>query len=173
MTTGCTTYAELVARHLEGFLAASEGLPLAEALVRRLACITTWSDAGSTISIPSAGKFVLAPGALLKRLRTQHPNLAENYLWLRIFKAGDKPLGLSILGRYTDTPPFTLLFCLLGDLSNEYYYRLWRYAGARYAIQSLEAAYFQNENPSLRRSPLRLTIEQFAVGMVGEIGYKE
>ncbi|KAM7538214.1 hypothetical protein Aperf_G00000067854 [Anoplocephala perfoliata] len=90
MTTGCTTYAELVARHLEGFLAASEGLPLAEALVRRLACITTWSDAGSTISIPSAGKFVLAPGALLKRLRTQHPNLAENYLWLRIFKAGDK-----------------------------------------------------------------------------------
>lgn len=92
---GCTVYAELVARHLEGLLASAKSFPLADTLVCRLASITSWNNASSsthpTTAVSSTnGKFVLSTDALLKRLRPKHPDMAENYLWLRIFKAGDK-----------------------------------------------------------------------------------
>ncbi|VDN99421.1 unnamed protein product [Rodentolepis nana] len=92
---GYTVYAEIVARHLDGFLASAESLPLADALIRHLACITSWNGTGSS-SHPTAStlstneEFALSTDALINCLLPRYPDLAENYLWLRIFKAGDK-----------------------------------------------------------------------------------
>ncbi|KAM3180611.1 hypothetical protein ACTXT7_015947 [Hymenolepis weldensis] len=120
---GCTVYAELVARHLESLLASAKSLPLADALVCRLACITSWNNASSsthsTAVSSTNGKFVLSTDALLKRLRPKHPDMAENYLWLRIFKAGDKEsshhtllaeLQLQLLLRYAESKDEEKLF---------------------------------------------------------------
>nr|CDS32463.1 tgf beta receptor associated protein 1 [Hymenolepis microstoma] len=92
---GYTVYAEIVARHLYGFLASAESLPLADALIRHLACITSWNDIGSsthptTAILSTNDEFILSTDAIIKCLLPHYPDLAENYLWLRIFKAGDK-----------------------------------------------------------------------------------
>ncbi|VDN99974.1 unnamed protein product, partial [Rodentolepis nana] len=114
---GYTVYAEIVARHLDGFLASAESLPLADALIRHLACITSWNGTGSS-SHPTAStlstneEFALSTDALINCLLPRYPDLAENYLWLRIFKAGDKEsshhtllaeLQLQLLLRYAES----------------------------------------------------------------------
>ncbi|VDM31332.1 unnamed protein product [Hydatigera taeniaeformis] len=91
---GSTVYAELVARHLQDLLYVDGelALDLANGLLQRLACITEWIDAGvsATTTNDKGPTFVFAPTSLLKCLLPRHPSLAENYLWCRIFKAGDK-----------------------------------------------------------------------------------
>nr|CDS17664.1 transforming growth factor beta [Echinococcus granulosus] len=92
--TGSTVYVELVARHLQDLLSVGgeRAAELADCLLQRLACITKWDGAGASTNTANAkaSTFVFAPTSLLKCLLPRYPSLAENFLWYRIFKAGDK-----------------------------------------------------------------------------------
>ncbi|KAL5109847.1 hypothetical protein TcWFU_001747 [Taenia crassiceps] len=90
--TGSTVYAELVAHHLQELLSVGgeRAVGLADGLIQRLACITAWNGAGASATTANSEAFVFAPTSILKRLLPQYPSLAENFLWYRVFKAGDK-----------------------------------------------------------------------------------
>uniref|UniRef100_A0A5K3EMQ6 CNH domain-containing protein n=1 Tax=Mesocestoides corti TaxID=53468 RepID=A0A5K3EMQ6_MESCO len=98
-STGSSTFARLVWAHLDCLLdAGGNGVKVAAALIQGLAGITTWTDdCPATLAAGNSSTFVFAPATVLKRLLPEHPALAENFLWCRIFKAGDKDQAHHVL----------------------------------------------------------------------------
>ena len=97
--TASIIYADLISHHLQALLDVNMdperewAMEIANSLLDGIACITTWTDVGTTLPAPintKASAFVFAPASILKRLLPQHCELAERFLWHRIFKAGDK-----------------------------------------------------------------------------------